>query len=130
MLRRHLTEAGETLLGAVWWGTANVVGILIGVMLILAPLIMANLIAEVLTVDPIVAVGTGVIAAYAIGFWPWNGESVTELLVSIGSAAVTAVAFDLVRGGADASTLGIALAIAALGWPIRRAVSRRWPDAA
>ncbi|HSK92763.1 MAG TPA: hypothetical protein VLA76_01745 [Candidatus Angelobacter sp.] len=125
-MKRFLGEIGETVLGAAWWGSVWVWGGLMTAALVLAPLILANLVVELVdTVPATPALAAGVIGAYAIGLPPWDAEERLGLLLIIGGAAASVVGWDLLRGSADIGTLLIALSLALLGWPIRRAISGR-----
>ena len=126
-MKAVLSELGEIVVGALWWGGGRVWGVVMGAMLLLAPLILANLLAELLdSVTATVALAGGVVGAYVLGLPPWDGEDRHALLLVIGGSAVSVVVWDLVRGSADAGTLVVAVSLTVLGWPIRRIVSAAW----
>ncbi|HEX2222411.1 MAG TPA: hypothetical protein VHK06_07780 [Candidatus Limnocylindria bacterium] len=130
-MKSRLAEVGEVLIGTLWWGSAYAWGALVGSMILLAPLLMANLVAEVFDgVSATVALGVGVAAAYVLGFWPWNAESRPTLLATLGGAAASVLGWQILRGSADGGTVLVAMTVATLGWPVRRLVSRIRPTGA
>ena len=123
-MRVLLAELGEIVVGSLWWGGSHVVGIAIGAMLLVAPLILGNLLAELVgSLSGTAAISAGVVGAYALGLPPWDSGGRYSLLLVVGGTAVSAVAWDLLRGSADTSTLLVALALTLVGWPIRRVAS-------
>ena len=112
------------LLGAAWWGGAHLWGLALGAMLLLAPLLLANMAVEIVdSLSATAAIVIGVIGAYAVGLPPWDGEEQHGLLLLIGGTTGSVVGWELIRGTADAGTLLLALAVTLLGWPVRRAVA-------
>jgi hypothetical protein len=66
-MKAWLTEAGETLIAAIWWGSVWVWGGLLSAMFILVPLLLANVAAEIRESLPAtVALAGGVVGAYLI----------------------------------------------------------------
>lgn len=130
-MKARLAELGETFIGAAWWGGSWAWGLVLTALLLLTPLLFANLAIELVeTLPATVAVGIGVIAAFAIGLPPWDGDERIGLLLVIGGTTLSVIGWELLRGTADAGTLLVALALTAAGWPLRRAISRRWPGLA
>lgn len=124
-MKSRLTETGETLLGAVWLGPVWVWGGLMTAMIVLAPLLLANLAVEIRDSLPAtVALAGGVVGAYAIGLPPWDADEPESLSVVVAGAAVSAVVWDLMRGSADVVTLLVTLGVTAVGWPARRFMTR------
>jgi hypothetical protein len=122
-MKARLIELGEIVVGATWWGMSWAWGLALTAILLLAPLIFANLAVELIgALEPTFALVIGVVAAYVIGLPPWDAEERQSLLLVVGGTAVSVVAWDLLRGAADAGTLLTALALTVVGWPIRRAV--------
>ena len=122
-MKAWLTEAGETLLGTIWWGATWAWGITMSAMFILAPLLLANITVEILDgLSATVALVAGVVGAYALGLPPWDADDPVGLALVVGGGAVTVVAWDLLRGSVDAGALLIVLAVILIGWPIRRLV--------
>lgn len=118
----NLSEIGGKILGAAWWGTARLWGVVMGAMLLLAPLLLGNMAAELVDALPATAaLAVGVVGAYALGLPPWDGEDRTEFMLLIGGTTVSVVAWDLMRGTADMAALLVALGLTVIGWPIRRA---------
>lgn len=121
----RLAEAGEVIFGVVWWYGAHLWGLIIGAILVLAPVLMANLIVGLFPAMPAtVAVAGGIVAAYALGLWPWDAETRLSLLIAIGGTTASVLLWELMRGSADSATLLIALATTVGGWPVRRALNR------
>ncbi len=118
-----MTEAGETVLGATWWGLTWAWGIAMSAMFILAPLLLANLTVEIVDWLPAnAALVVGVVGAYALDLPPWDATEPVSLPLVVGGGAVTAVVWDVMRGSADAASLIIVLAVVLIGWPIRRVI--------
>lgn len=125
-MKARITDLAETLLGATWWGGVWLWGAFLTAALVLTPLLLGNLAAELVDALPATAaLALGVIGAYALGLPPWDARERVSLPLLIGGAAVSAVAWDLLRGSADLATLLVALSLTLIGWPIRRALSRR-----
>jgi hypothetical protein len=125
-MKERIVMALETVLGATWWGGVRLWGVLLTAALVLAPLLLGNLAAELVETLPATpALALGVIGAYGLGLPPWDAEEQVGLPLLIGGAASSAVAWDLIRGSADVVTLLVALSLTLIGWPIRRALSRR-----
>jgi hypothetical protein len=117
---------GEAMLGAAWWTAARAWGALLTAVLLLAPLLLANLVAELFTSLPATAaLLLGVLGAYTVGLPPWDGEERHGLLLVIGGSTASVVGWDLLRGSADVGSLLVALALTVLIWPVRRALARR-----
>lgn len=88
---------------------------------ILAPLLLATIAAELFDWLPATAaLGIGVMGAYALDLPPWDADDPVGLPLVIGGGAITVVAWDLMRGSADAASLVVVLALVLIGWPIRR----------
>lgn len=129
-MKSWLIDAGETLLGTLWWGSVWTWSSLLSAMLILAPLLLANIAAELrASIPPTIALAGGVVAAYAINLPPWDADEPESLPLVVGGAAISAVVWDLLRGSADVVTLLVVVGLAAVGWPIRRLISSRGPRA-
>ena len=130
MLKTRLVEAGEILLGMVWWGFTWIWGGLMTAMFLLVPLLLANmafLIREDLPATVVLA--GGVVGAYAINLPPWDADEPESLPLVIGGTAVSVVIWDFMRGSADVVTLLVALGLAGIGYPVRRFISaRREPE--
>ncbi len=124
-MKRWLVELAESLVGATWWGATWAVGIAMGAIFTLAPLLLANMTVEIVDVPATVALAVGVAGAYALGLSPWDADERESLPLVIGGTAVSVVTFDLVRGSADLPTLLVALGLAVAGWPLRRLATRR-----
>lgn len=125
-MKAWLTEACEVAIGALLWAASYAWGAVLGSMLILAPLLMANVAAGIFSWMPAtVALSSGVVAAYALGLPPWDAEEPIGLPLVVGGAAASVVVWDLMRNSADAGSLIVAVAIAAIGWPIRRRIRSR-----
>jgi hypothetical protein len=123
-MRAKLGELGELLMGAAWWGGSHLWGVALGAMLLLAPLLLANLAVEVIgSLSGTAAMVIGVIGAYAVGLPPWDAEERYGLPLVIGGTTGSVVGWELVRGSADAGTLLIALAVTLVGWRVRRAIA-------
>lgn len=122
-MKARLAELGEIILGLTWWGASWAWGLAFTALLLLAPLILANLAKELVdALSATVALAIGVVAAYAIGLPPWNAGERLGLLLLIGGTTASVIAWELLHGTADAGTLLVALAITLVGWPIRRAL--------
>ena len=129
LMRARLAELGETILGAAWWGASWAWGLALTAILLLAPLLVANLLAGILDgLHPTTAMALGVVGAYGIGLPPWDARERIGLPLLLGGTAASVVAWDLIRGSADAGTLLVALSLVVVGWPVRREVSRRFAD--
>ena len=125
-MKRRLAELGEITAGALLWWGGYAWGAILGVIFVCAPLLVACLVTEVRPDIPAtVAMGGGVVGAYALDMPPWHAEELSELPLLVGGAAVSAVAFDLVRGSADVATLVVAIGLTIVGWPLRRMLTRR-----
>jgi hypothetical protein len=121
-VKTRLIEAGETLLGVAWWGATKAWAVAFTALMLITPLILANMAAEVLdALSATVAIGVGVVGAYALGLPPWDAEERFGLLLVIGGSTASVVVWELMRATADAGSLLVALALTLLGWPIRRA---------
>ena len=120
-VKAWLGEAGETLLGAAWWGLTWAWGIAMSAMFILAPLLLATIAVELFDWLPATAaLVIGVVGAYALDLPPWDADDPIGLPLVIGGGAITVIAWDLMHGSANAASLVIVLAIVLIGWPIRR----------
>jgi hypothetical protein len=124
-MKTWLADAGEALLGATWWGLTWAWGLAMSAMFILAPLLLATIAVELFEWLPAtVALVIGVVGAYLLDLPPWDADDPVGLPLVIGGGAVTVVAWDLMHGSADATSLAIVLALVLIGWPIRRAWTR------
>ena len=124
-IRSALAEAGEVTIGLVWWGGSHLWGLAVGLGLLLAPLLLAVLAATALDgLSADAAISIGVVAAFALGLPPWDADSRLGLPLVIAGASLSAVAWDLTRGGASLTTLGLAFALSVVGFGIRRAYRR------
>ena len=122
-MKARLSELGELILGMTWWSATWAWGLALTAILLLAPLILANLVAQLIDgLGATLLLGIGVVSAYGIGLPPWSADERLSLLLLIGGTTVSVVAWDLIHGSADAGTLLVALAITVVGWPIRRAL--------
>jgi hypothetical protein len=121
----RLGEAAETVLGILWalliyaWGA-----VLTGIVL-LFPLAAAYAISLVVDgVPTAAALGAGVAVAYVMEMPPWNAEERWSLPVALGAAAASWAGWLLRVGPADGIALVTPLAIAVIGWAVRRGVNR------
>ncbi len=124
--KSRLGEAAEVGVGILWWVGVYAWGAVLTAVLVLAPLLLANVIVEIREdVPATVALAAGVIGAYALGLPPWNTDEREHLLLVVGGAAVSAVLSDLMRGTADLTTFAVVMTLTLVGWPVRRLVDRR-----
>ena len=120
-MRARLAEVPEVAIGLLLWGGSYVWGAMVGAMLVLAPLLVANMIVEIVEAVPTTAaLAAGVASAYAIGLTPWDGESRIGLLVCILASLVSVAIWQVMRGSTDLSTYLVAGGVALAGWPVRR----------
>ena len=120
----RLGEAAETVLGLLWalliyaWGAA------LTAIVLLFPLAAAYAISLIVDgVSAPVALGAGVAAAYIMEMPPWNAEERWSLPVALGAASASWAGWLLRVGPADAIALAVPLAVASIGWAVRRAVN-------
>lgn len=123
-MRGWLRDSGETMLGLIWWGFVWAWGGLMSAAFILAPLVLANM-AVLLreSIPATVALAGGVVGAYVMDLPPWDADEPESFPLVVGGTAVAVVLWDIMRNSADVVTLLVALAVAMIGWPLRRFVS-------
>jgi hypothetical protein len=112
------------MLGLLWWGFVWAWGGVMSAAFILAPLLLANmavLIRE--SIPATVALAGGVVVAYVMDLPPWDADEPESLPLVVGGTAIAVVIWDIMRNSADVVTLLVALAVATIGWPLRRFVS-------
>ena len=125
-MNRRLGDLGEGIVGFVLWYGSIAWNIALGAFLVCTPLLLAYGLTELVDGLPAtVALAAGVVGAYALDMPPWLAEERRDLVLLIVGAALSVFIYDRVRGGADAMTILVVLALTSGGWPVRRALTRR-----
>lgn len=105
---------------ALWWAAAHAWGLLVGAILVLAPLAIGVVLATVIGASPEVSLIVGTIATVVIGLPPWNGESWRDALLAIGGIVASWLGWQLLRDpNASFVVLEICVILGAAAWIVR-----------
>jgi hypothetical protein len=114
------SRAVERSAAGLWWAAAHLWGLLVGVILVLAPLAIGVVLATVIGASPEVSLIVGTIAAVVLGLPPWNGESWRDALLAIGGVVASWLGWQLLRDpDAPLVVLEICVILGAAGWIVR-----------
>jgi hypothetical protein len=87
----------EAVVGILLWYGSRLWGLVMGAVLLLAPLELAVLTVSVAELSPTVALVVGTLGAAAMGLPPWAGETRTEAYLASGGVAASWLGWNLVR---------------------------------
>ena len=110
----------ERAVGMLWWGASHAWGLLVGAVLVVAPLAIGVVVATLTGASPGISLLIGTVAAIVIGLPPWSGESWPDALMAIGGLVVSWLGWQVLRDP-DASlvVLEICVILGAAGWILR-----------
>jgi hypothetical protein len=96
------------------------VALLVGAILVMAPLTIGVVVASLSGASPGISLALGTIAAVGLGLPPWNGESWRDALLAISGIVASWFGWQLLRDP-DASlvVLEICVILGAAGWILR-----------
>jgi hypothetical protein len=118
---RGATGAGEALIGIVLWYGARAWGLLIGAVLLLAPVELAVVVGSLTDASAGLSLLAGTIGAAALGLVPWTGESWPEGAAALASIGLSWIVWQLTQEP-DVSVLALAACatVGATAWVARR----------
>jgi hypothetical protein len=110
----------ERAVARLWWLAAHAWGLLVGAILVMAPLTIGVVVASLSGASPGISLALGTIAAVGLGLPPWNGESWRDALLAISGIVASWFGWQLLRDP-DASlvVLEICVILGAAGWILR-----------
>jgi hypothetical protein len=110
----------ERATGKLWWVASHAWGLLVGAVLVVAPLAIGVMLTMLIGSSPGVSLLIGTVAAIVIGLPPWGGESWRDALLAIGGIVASWLGWQWLRDP-DVSlvVLEICVMLGVAGWILR-----------